>query len=113
MAGTIFKPGDFNIIDERTGRKIKRSEARKEWTNRIVSKESFEYRHPQDFLRSFPDHQAVEDARTEATDGYLATNQVTETDFDEVGTEPGVLPTVWDDGASEWDGGFSRWDEVV
>lgn len=113
MSGTRYIPGDHNIIDERTGRKIKRSEARKEWTNRIVGKASFEQRHPQDFLRSIPDHQAVEDARTESSDLYLSTNQVTETDQEEVGSDVPVLPTVWDAGASEWDGGFSRWDEVV
>ncbi len=74
---TRFAPGDSNIICDRTGFKIKRSQARKEWNGRIVRKESFEERHPQDFLRVRPDDQSVRDARTEQTDVFLSTNEVT------------------------------------
>lgn len=71
MTGTRFAPGDHNIICDRTGQKIKRSEARKEWNNMIVRKRSWEPRHPQDLLRSRPDRQQVPDPRSESTDVFF------------------------------------------
>lgn len=46
---SYFRDGDNNIICDRTGFKIKRSEAQKEWDGQLVRKESWEARHPQDF----------------------------------------------------------------
>ena len=76
MSGTHFKPGDHNIIDDRSGYKIKRSAAQKEWTGSTVAKRSFEERHPQDFIRSIPDHQAVRDPNPESSDRFLGINEV-------------------------------------
>lgn len=73
-----YKPGGFNRICDRTGFKIKASQTRKEWNNHIVRSKSFELRHPQDLLRSRPDRQQVPDPRTEATDNFVATNEVLE-----------------------------------
>lgn len=72
----FLRVGDWNVICERTGKKIKASQSRKEWTNAIVRKESWEPRHPQDLLRSKPDRQQVPDPRTEQEDVFLTTNQV-------------------------------------
>ena len=78
---TVYKPGDYNVICDRTGYKIKASDALKEWNGLMVRKGSWEQRHPQDFLRSFADHQAVPDARTEAADNFLGDNEVTVEDL--------------------------------
>jgi len=76
-----WKPGDYNIICELTGMKAKRSQCRKRWDNRIVLKESWERRHPQDFLRSKPDRQTVPDPRTEGDDVFLGDNDVQASDL--------------------------------
>jgi hypothetical protein len=106
---TRYIPGDANIICERTGYKIKRSQARKEWNNQIVRKESFEPRHQMDFLRSRPDRQAAPDPRVEATDGFLSVNQVQADDLDQRGTDSGTA-SIWDSGTSVWDAATSIWD---
>lgn len=106
---TRYIHGDVNVICERTGLKIKRSQARKEWNNQIVRKESFEPRHQMDFLRSRPDRQAAPDPRVEATDGFLSVNQVQADDLDQKGIDAGTSST-WDSGASTWDAATSLWD---
>lgn len=72
-----FRPGQHKVICDRTGFAIYSSEARKEWTGHIVRRESFESRHPQDFVRGIPDHPGVTDARPPGTDRFLADNEVT------------------------------------
>ena len=109
MTGTRYIHGDFNIIDERSGSKIKRSDARKEWNNRIVHKDSFELRHPMDFLRVRPYHQAAPDTRTESADGFLGVNQVQANDLDQKGGTAGTS-SIWDAGDSTWDAATSIWD---
>ena len=65
------RPGQFNRICDRTGFKVLADDTREEWTGRYVRSESFEHRHPQDFLKGKKDLQAVHDARPEATDNFL------------------------------------------
>lgn len=55
--------GDYNVICDFSGQKIKRSEARKTWDGLLVKKEFWEPRHPQDFVRGKADKQTVADAR--------------------------------------------------
>jgi|1_EtaG_2_1085319.scaffolds.fasta_scaffold203243_1 hypothetical protein len=110
MGKTRYIHGDFNIICERTGSKIKRSQARKEWNNKIVRKESFEHRHPMDFLRARPDRQAAEDPRTESSDVYLGANQVQANDLNQKGSALDTTPSIWDSGVSTWDALASVWD---
>lgn len=74
--GTYYLDGGWNLICQRTGKKIKNTDAQKEWNNLIVRKESWEPRHPQDLIRSRPDRQQVPDPRTEQEDVFLATNEV-------------------------------------
>ena len=69
----FYEPGGYSVICDRTGFKMKRSQCRKEWNGLLVRRESFEERHPQDTLRSFEDHQAVPDPRSESTNVFIET----------------------------------------
>lgn len=66
-----YRSGDWNLICDRSGRKIKASEARREWTGAIVHYSEFEERHPQDFVRGRADRQAVPFARPEPDDEFV------------------------------------------
>lgn len=66
-----YVPGDFYRICERTGFKVRAFHTRKEWTGRIVRDQSFEMRHPQDFVRGVEDKQAAPDPRPRQTDTFL------------------------------------------
>ena len=52
--------GDFNVIDDLMSFKRKASECRLRWDNILVTREDWEPRHAQDFLRAKPDKQKVE-----------------------------------------------------
>ena len=71
-----YLPGGWNVLCDRTGCKIKSTDAKQEWNNLMVRKESWEPRHPQDLIRSKPDRQQVENPRSEREDVFLATNEV-------------------------------------
>lgn len=68
-----YVPGDYNIISDRSGFKIKHSQSRMEWTHSVVDKTEWEVRHPQDFLKAVPDRQSVSDPRPGAVDGFAET----------------------------------------
>lgn len=72
-----YKPGEWNVTCDRTGFKIKSGNTRKEWNGKIVRKESWEPRHPQDFVRAIPDFPGVRDARPVPEYRFVATNEVT------------------------------------
>ena len=77
-----YKPGDYNVICDRTGAKRKASECQMEWNGLFVSKHSWEARHPQDFVKGRPDHQAVPTARPRPTEPtYLGTTEVSADDL--------------------------------
>lgn len=81
---TYYKPGDHNIICDRTGFKLKRSQCRTEWNGLLVRKESWEPRHPQDLIRSIPDNQAVPAGEANPwpdDDYFLDTNEVQASDL--------------------------------
>lgn len=67
----IYIPGDFYRIDERTGRKVRAKDTRKEWTGRIVNVDSWEERQPQDFVRGVRDDQFVPEPRPRQVDTFL------------------------------------------
>ena len=50
-----WNPGGHWVECQRTGMTIRNQDAVKEWTGLIVAKEEWEPRHPQDYLKSFPD----------------------------------------------------------
>lgn len=77
MRKTFYRKGDYNIIDDRTGFKIKRSQARMTWDNLLVDKRGWEIRHPQDFLKGKSDNQSVSQPRTEGEDSFLSPGDVT------------------------------------
>ena len=77
MSANFFKPGAHNVICDRTGFKIKSTNARKEWNGRLVRKKSWEPRQPQDLIEAVPESPGVRDARPRPADRFLETNEVT------------------------------------
>jgi len=72
MAGTYYRQGSHNVLCDRTGFKVKRSDCVREWNGLLVRSVSAEPRHPQDYLRSFADDQSVRDPRSESEDTFQA-----------------------------------------
>lgn len=56
--GDNYVPGDPWIEDKRSGRLIRRSDSKKEWTGVRVQTREFELRNPQDRVKAFFDKQA-------------------------------------------------------
>ena len=75
-----YKHGDWNVIDDRSGRKRKASQMLKEWTGRYVHRKDWEPRHPQDFVRGVLDKQnpPVRLVTGEQADSFVGPNEVTE-----------------------------------
>lgn len=71
-----YSPGDYYVICDRCGFKLRRSEARKTWDNLIVCPKDFEERHPQDFVRGVKDRQAAPDPRPETQDRFVSVNEI-------------------------------------
>ena len=72
-----YKPGDWNVKCDRTGFKIKASQARLEWNGLFVRRESWEARHPQDTIHGIVDDQRVPISRPGGDDVFLEPNEVT------------------------------------
>ena len=53
------KPGDYNMVCDRSGQTFPASEMRREWTGMWVHESYWEPRHPQDFVRGRADDQKV------------------------------------------------------
>lgn len=70
MSQEGYRKGDHWLIDARTGFRIRRSDARKEYTGAIVHKDDWEPRHPQEFVRGKRDRQAVPEPRPEPIDTF-------------------------------------------
>ncbi len=69
------RSGDWNVICDLTGRKLKASQVVERWDGMIVDKRSVEDRHPQDFLRGVKDDQRVPFSRPEQTEVFLGRNR--------------------------------------
>lgn len=78
-----FVSGDWYIICDYSGFKIKRSEARLTWDGYLVRKDFWEPRQPQDFVRGRRDKIAAPPSQTrgEATDTFVTANQVQASDL--------------------------------
>jgi len=61
--GYTYKSGDPWVQCDRCGFTVRRSETRKEWNGLQVCLKDFEYRQPQDYVRSKPDKQSFPGAR--------------------------------------------------
>lgn len=69
------KLGDWNVICDLTGRKLKASQVVERWDGLIVDRREVEDRHPQDFLRGVKDDQRVPFTRPEQPDVFLERNR--------------------------------------
>lgn len=74
---TAYRPGQHRIICDRTGFAIYSGDAQKEWNGLMVRKESFESRHPQDFVRGVAESPGVRDVRPVPSPRFLTDNEVT------------------------------------
>lgn len=77
----FYKHGDNNIIDDRTGFKIKASSSRQEWNGFIVDADQWEKRQSLDLLRGFPDRQEAAINRPGSPDTFLTIGDVTSEDL--------------------------------
>lgn len=68
-----YKKGDWNVIEDIGGRKVKASQTRLRWDGLRVLDQDYEERHPQDFVRAVPDNPSVPWSRPEERDVYLPT----------------------------------------
>jgi len=69
--GVRFVPGQWNAVCDVCGQKWKSSSIKKRWDGLMVCPHDYEPRHPQDFLRSVPDRQAVPWSRPETPDVFI------------------------------------------
>jgi hypothetical protein len=76
MTGPSYKPGDYWMICDASGFKMRRSEAKKTWDGRWVRKDFWEPRHPQDFVKGKKDKQSVTPSRSDRPDVFVANNEV-------------------------------------
>ncbi len=60
-----YIPGDYNVIDEISGQKHKRSDCRLNWKGQLVHHTNWEPKHPQLTIRGRKEKIAVEDPRTQ------------------------------------------------
>jgi len=72
--------GAHNKICDRTGFKIKSTEARQEWNGSVVRRQDWEARHPQDYVRGVKDLQSVSDPRPGAPDINLTSETTLDAD---------------------------------
>jgi hypothetical protein len=68
--GDNYIRNDHWVIDDRSGLKIRSSEARREWTGAVVHKDDWEARHPQDFVRAKPERAIVRNPRPRPVDTF-------------------------------------------
>jgi len=66
--------GDYNIISDRSGQKIKRSEARFTWDNLLVEKSQWEPKQPQLDIRGRDEQISVPDSRPRQPDVFFCTD---------------------------------------
>lgn len=84
-----YKHGDYNVICDKTGFKVKFSETRKEWNGLRVWKEVWEPRHPQDFVRGRVDKMSVYDPRPEGDNVFVDTDFILTENGDNIVTHVG------------------------
>jgi len=59
MSRTRYKKGDWNVIEDIGGKKVKASETFLRWDGMRVLREDYEPRHPQDFIKAISDDPSV------------------------------------------------------
>lgn len=81
MAERTYRPGSHLVTCDRTGFTVYAEDTVREWTGLRVRRQSYERRHPQDFVKGRKDRQAVPDARPRPEDHFLDTNEVSADDL--------------------------------
>lgn len=76
-----FPLGDYNVICDYSGFKVRASECRRTWDGYYVHKKYWEPRHPQDFVRGRVDRQTVEIARPEQEDRFITSADISPEDL--------------------------------
>ena len=71
--GVRFVAGEWNAICDVCGQKWKSAMMKRRWDGLMTCPHDWEPRHPQDFLRSVPDRQAVPWSRPETPDVFVPT----------------------------------------
>lgn len=71
MAKNYYKSGEFNLICDVCGKKIKAHESKHRWDGLVVCFEDYEQRHPQDFVRARQDKISIPFNRPRPTDIYV------------------------------------------
>jgi len=71
MSRNRYISGQWNLICDICGKKIKAGEARHRWDGFMVCERDFEYRHPQDFVRARQDKISVPFTRPRPVDIYI------------------------------------------
>jgi hypothetical protein len=77
----LYRRGDFYRICDECGFKVRASDTRRRWDNKIVCRADWEPRHSQDFVRGRKDKITVPSPRPEAPDTFLEPNDVTASDL--------------------------------
>lgn len=72
----IFKSGEWNVICDVCGKKIKSSEAKLRWDNAVVCEDDYEPRHILDFIKETPNRITVPFIRR-PNDEYIDQNLCT------------------------------------
>jgi len=77
MARNTYISGQWNLICDSCGKKIKAGMAKKRWDGFIVCPEDYEQRHPQDFVRARQDKITVPFTRPRPTDVFIDVHYIT------------------------------------
>ena len=80
---TYYAKGEHSVICDFSGFKVKSSNVKRTWDGFVVAKPFWESRQPQDYVRGVVDKIATppETTRSEGTDVFLTTNEVTTGDL--------------------------------
>lgn len=71
-----IQPGEWNVVDDRTGFRLPNTMVQFEWNGLLVWSRVWEIRQPQDYLRGIPDNMSVPYARPMQEPTFLEVNAV-------------------------------------
>jgi hypothetical protein len=66
-----YKAGDYNVISDRSGQKLKRSQCKFTWDGFLVGIDEWEPRQPQDFVEGRSEDISVADPRPRGEDKFF------------------------------------------
>lgn len=71
MSRNRYKKGSWNVIDDVTGFKEKAGDLKERWDGIRTTKENWEPRHPQDFIKAVKDDMSVPYVRPRTPDIFV------------------------------------------